>query len=302
MSVNSRQRKTSASFCKIALLVVLVLSLGACTAKVSYRFLDWIIAWSVDDYIDWNNQQQQQFDRVVADLLTWHQRTQLKRYSEFLAQLQRDLSEPLSRELLTARMDEAEQLWTVTIREVAPQAVTLLMTLSDEQVNELGENLAKSTDKISKRYSSTDPQKLDRKRIKSVEKMMARFIGKLNSEQKEIVEQWSLRLEDSREPWIQSRKQWAVEFVRALQGRQGTAFPGRVYTLMVQPQSLWSEDYTVLVDNNVSHGIDLVLSLQASLTDKQQQRLNDYIDEWIEAFDQLSVQAEEARLGGIQLL
>ena len=118
MSVNSRQRKTSASFCKIALLVVLVLSLGACTAKVSYRFLDWIIAWSVDDYIDWNNQQQQQFDRVVADLLTWHQRTQLKRYSEFLAQLQRDLSEPLSRELLTARMDEAEQLWTVTIREV----------------------------------------------------------------------------------------------------------------------------------------------------------------------------------------
>ena len=36
--------------------VLLVLAaaffLSSCTAKVSYRFLGWVIAWSVDDYVD----------------------------------------------------------------------------------------------------------------------------------------------------------------------------------------------------------------------------------------------------------
>ncbi|MEH6556446.1 MAG: DUF6279 family lipoprotein [Oceanicoccus sp.] len=277
---------------KSLLLILLMLSLTACAAKVSYRFLDWIIAWSVDDYVDWNSQQQQQFDQVVSDKLAWHQSTQLKRYSEFLVQLKQDFQQPLSNELLMERMQEAEQLWVVTLKEVAPEAVNLLMTLNDEQVDDVSENLTKNIQKMEKKYVVGSPKKLERRRIKEVEKTISRFIGKLDSNQKEIVALWSSRLENTREPWIQSRKEWASAFTQVLRERQSTRFPGSLYTLLVSPRSIWSDKYKSLVDINIGNGIDLIISLQASLTNKQKKQLNGNIDDWIEAFDELSSSAE----------
>lgn len=292
MWIRGKKNRLLAGRFKILLLALLVVSLTACTAKVSYRFLDWIIAWSVDDYVEWNSQQQQQFDQVVSDKLAWHQGTQLKRYSEFLAQIKQEMQQPLSRELLEERMEEAEQLWTVTAGQIAPEAVTLLMTLSDEQVDDFSVNLAKKNRKMEKKYGSERPEKLDRKRIKEVEKTIARFIGRLNSDQKELIVLWSSRLENTRGPWIESRKGWTSAFTQALKERQSTMFPGRVYTLLVHPQSLWSDQYRSMVDNNIGHAGDLIIALQASLTNKQRQRLNKNLDEWIDVFDELSSSVE----------
>ncbi len=282
------QKNMSLGRCRALLLVLLILTLTACTAKVSYRFLDWIIAWSVDDYVDWNSQQQQQFNRVVSEKLAWHQSTQLKRYSQFLVQVKQDMRQPLSRERSMARMQEAEQLWIHTLQEIAPEAVTLLMTLSDEQVDDFSANLTKKIRKMEKKYSATKREKLDLERIKAVEKTIYRFIGRLNRNQKEIIAQWSSRQENTREFWIQSRKEWAFEFTQALRERQSTQFPGLAYTLLVRPQSLWSDQYRSLIDSNIGHGVDLMISLQASLTNKQQQQLNENIDDWIEILDDLS--------------
>jgi hypothetical protein len=292
MLIQRIRNSTVLGRCKTLLLILLMLSLTACTAKVSYRFLDWIIAWSVDDYIDWNSQQQQQFDQIVSDKLAWHQSTQLKSYSEFLVQLKQDFQQPLSNELLMKRMEEAEQLWTVTLKEVAPEAVNLLMTLNDEQVDDVSANLTKNIRKMEKKYGGDSPEKLDRRRIKEVKKTISRFIGKLDSNQKEIIALWSSRMENTREPWIQSRKEWASAFTQVLRERQSTRFPGSLYTLLVSPQSLWSDQYKAMVDTNIGNGIDLVISLQASLTSKQKKQLNENIDDWIEVFDELSSSAE----------
>ena len=56
----------------VLLVLVSVLFLTSCTAKVSYRFLDWVIAWSVDDYVDWDRTQQAAFDQRLEAILRWH--------------------------------------------------------------------------------------------------------------------------------------------------------------------------------------------------------------------------------------
>ncbi|QVK23478.1 hypothetical protein KHX94_01450 [Shewanella dokdonensis] len=47
------------------LLLAALLTLSACSTKMSYHFLDWAIAWQLDDYVSLNKAQQQQFDQAL---------------------------------------------------------------------------------------------------------------------------------------------------------------------------------------------------------------------------------------------
>lgn len=279
------------------LLVLLLscLALVGCTAKTSYRFLDWVVAWSVDDYINWDRGQQVEFDSVLQQQLSWHQGTQLPRYSALLRRIRQDLEQPLNEDQLQQHLQQLGVLWQDVMLNLAPDAATLLAQISDEQAVELIENMDKKIAKAEQEYRESSSEELAERRIEGVEKTAKRFIGGLEKDQRELLAQWEQKLENSWPQWIASRKKWAGQLDVALQARRKVAFRERIEVLYVQPQTLWSEEYRRLSEVNTEVGIELVIALQGSLTDKQRRRLNKEIDYWIRAFDELAAEVQLAQ-------
>ena len=284
--------------CPLLLMLLLAIGLVGCGTKMSYRFMDWVVAWSVDDYVRWDSTQQREFDQRLQQTLLWHQRTQLPRYSALLGQLQQDFDEPLSRDLLMQRLDQIMPLWTDIMVQIEPDVVSMLSTLSDQQTQRLLRNLDKQIAKYEKQYSGSSVEQRDKQRVKGVEKFARRFIGPLTREQKTIIAGWGEQVEDSRSEWLQNRKNWRDRFDTALQARQQPQFNEQINQLFLNAQSLWSDEYQRKITANTEHGITLAIALQASLTDKQRRRLNRELDQWQRAFDELASEVAEPVMAG----
>lgn len=289
-SVKNIAAKAFSKLATVTVIVSLSLLTTSCSGKVSYRFLDWIVAWSVDDYVDWDRQQQREFDQRLEALLEWHQATQLPAYSEFLTRFESDLQRPLNEEILNQYVENLQALLANTVEKALPDAVFLLSTLSDEQVQEFAENLDKENRKIEKKYLRQGSARLNNDRERRVKKSVERLVGRLNSDQKLLVSQWGEEVQDSRQQWLQNRQKWAQQFVSALEQRHSDEFAGEMRRLLVDSQSLWNEEYKQLMTSNINLGIRLAINLQGSLAEKQRQRLLEDIGEWRQTFDELAAE------------
>lgn len=280
-----------ASLLKLKVLLLLgVLLLASCSAKTGYRFLDWLVLWSVDDYIDFNPTQKADFEQRLQTILGWHQQTQLGRYSTYLTQLKQDVDQPITAELLQQRSRDASLLWTDTVLEIVPDISLTLAQLDDRQVTDMLASLDKKTQKLTKEYTQTSAEKLDKKRRKGVEKTLKRFIGKLTEEQKQLVQDWNLSVVDSRTNWLQNRRRWAEHFDAAMELRNTPAFEQQIEQLFAYPDAFWDEEYHQLINTNTSHAFELAIKMRDSLSDKQRIRLNAELDKWIVTFDKLAAE------------
>lgn len=270
------------------LLLAATLLLASCGAKTGYRFLDYIILWSVDDYIEFNRTQKADFKQRLQIVLDWHQKTQLIHYSAYLTQLKQDVKQPLTLALLQQRSNYLNVLWTDVLFAIIPDVSLTLTQLDDQQVASMLQSIDSQTKKFEKEYTQISTSKLDKKRRQGVEKMLKRFIGKLTREQKQLLRDWSDSVEDSRADWLQSRRHWAEHFAIALESRGSADFEQRIEQLFVYPDLLWSKDYRRLVNVNTAHAFELIIKIQASLSDKQRRHLDSELDKWITTFDQLA--------------
>lgn len=277
-------------FLKIFIVLLTSFLLVSCTTKMTYRFLDWVVAWSVDDYVNWDRQQQREFDQRLDQQLDWHQSTQLPRYSALLSKFRQDLEQPLNEDLMLKKLDQVAVLWSDMLQHLAPDITFMMSSLSDSQVEELIENLQKNIVKTEEKYTNYNTEDLDKERVKRVEKFAKRFIGRLSEEQQQLIENWSAQLIDSRQQWLQSRRLWAERFEAALQQRKDHDFDNRIDELFVRPKEAWDSDYQQTMDAKTRMGVELVIALQASLSDKQREYLYGELNEWITVFDQLAAE------------
>lgn len=76
---------------RIVVAVLLLLSLSSCSSKFAYNNLDWWVYWYLDDYIELNDRQEEQFDDYLNNWLSWHKRSELNRYKAHLERVKKRL-------------------------------------------------------------------------------------------------------------------------------------------------------------------------------------------------------------------
>ena len=162
-------------------MLLLMLTLNACTAKLSYRFIDWVVAWRVAEYVQWNRAQDRIFQKKLREQIDWHRTTQLPLYSDFLSTFKNDLSKPLVKDELLSRVEAIEKYGDSILRHVTPDAIELLAQLDDAQVKKLLAKLQKDIKKLEEEYAESNQKKRHKKRVGSVKKSVSRFIGALNN-------------------------------------------------------------------------------------------------------------------------
>ena len=131
-------------FNKTLALIGLLLLITACSNKLVYRYSDVLIGWTVDDYVDWNKVQQEDFDQAIDTLLLWHQETQLQRYQKWLIELEQLSHRNPSPKQLTTAFEPLQAFWRDILEFSFNDTQALLASLSDEQVESMMEALWQS--------------------------------------------------------------------------------------------------------------------------------------------------------------
>lgn len=262
---------------KIAVIIAIVLVLASCSStKFAYRYADRGIVWWVDDYISMTDEQQNQLKRDILALRDWHCRTELPRYSQWLAELQQDvMSGNLQKARVSYHQAQLLSFSSPLADRAKPAAKRLLSSLSDEQVRELADNMAESQAELEKEYLAENTEQTRQARTERTKERIERWLGTLNEAQTRILEQWSYNRGRYTEIWLEGRRTWQRKLLEALEQRKEAGFDRAIDYLIDKNEELRGPEYQQMMAESRASMTDLLTDL---LEEADQQQLDFLLD------------------------
>jgi hypothetical protein len=309
---------------KISLLLSCILLLGACSTKLGYYFLDWAIAWEVDDYVSLNHAQQRQFDALVDKVLSWHRANELARYRQQLIEISRYLQsldapaldrqaqgtggvamgsalaqsgpEPvvaLPPDFWQAHLARGRAHWYRLFDYALADLLPLVSSLSDAQVRQVLAEFDRREHKLIRGYvGKTQSQRIDAADEKLTEQIRD-WVGRLNEHQRQLIHDYNAQRFSTLKLWLEYRRDWLRELALALNQRHDLPqLKAKLRLLLIRPDELESEQYKLKLDQNSRAFGALLSELYLSLSPGQHRHFHRKLNKLIEDLGELAAQAD----------
>ena len=240
---------TPGFFKPFVLILVLALGLVGCSStKMAYRYADWGIVWWVEDYVTLTADQKHQLNSDIDQLRQWHCSAELPRYRAWLDELESDVSSsPPDQATIAYHQEQLFGFFPSLLERATPVAVNLLSSLSDEQVQELADNMAQSQQEMEEEFLAGSPEATAEARAERTAERVERWLGTLNSEQRSIVRQWSVNRGDQTEIWLQGRRNWQLALLELLKNRNAPTFEAELEYLILNSGEVRGEAYKAMM-------------------------------------------------------
>jgi len=217
----------------VALVLILAFLVTGCSStRLAYRYADWGIVWWVEDFVTLTQPQKQQLNADIESLKKWHCSTELPRYQAWLDGLQSDLASgnPGPTEVNNLQ-NQLMTFFPPLLHQITPTAINLLSSLSDEQVSELVDNMAKKHRELEEKFLVGNAGEIAAARSERTAERAERWLGSLNGKQQSIINDWSENRVGQIRIWLEGRRTWQKAHLDALQSRNEPGFEvaSRVY-------------------------------------------------------------------------
>jgi hypothetical protein len=269
----------------------------ACGPRYIYPHLNWLVPWYVSDYISLDATQKNMLQKRLLTQLDWHCRTQLPTYAEMLRAIGREFANPdqaVDSSKIQSYNIKLMKLWKELMKQIGPDITDILTTASNEQIDELFDNLDKQNREFSKEYVDLSPAKLNENRQKRMHKRLKYWISDPTTEQKAAISTWSKQMAPLSEDWLQNRKMIQTEARRLLALRsRNPEFRATLLKLIVNPEHMGTPAYQTKIETNIERTIKLIIQLDRLLTPAQRSYLLKRIDSLATDFDKLSCDPKE---------
>jgi hypothetical protein len=273
------------------------LLLAACGPRWIYPNLDWMVPWTVADYVSLDRRQQSQLAYRLSRQLEWHCRTQLHRYADVLRDVGQNLQSPgrpLSITQLNRYQVILEGLWRDLVRRLGPEIGDILATATDRQIEELFDNLEKENKRFEDRYVHRSEEEIVSLRYQRMEKGVSYWIGKLSDTQKEAVADWSRQSASAGALRISNRRRVQATFRSLLSRRQEVEDFSKAFTdLLLGLKAIETADYGKQRAERRRLVLRLLVRLENGLSATQRSTLIERIGNLSGDFDRLSCRIED---------
>jgi hypothetical protein len=254
-------------------LVLLALSVSGCT-RLIYNRLDTLAGWYLESLVSLDEQQRGDLRAYLDETLEWHRQSELTRYAQFLRELAAESAQPGSRAGYERVEERIESFSSAMVDRAAPQAASLLLSLTPEQVEELNASLEeKSVERNAAAQEAIAEGTWPQRQNKNTQKQVKRWTGTVTSEQKQLIQTSVATLEPSNSDWLESLQQWRAALRSALSSESRDVAQQRVLELLRAPDSEWTTEYRAKSERNRLRFLDLMESLDHSLTAAQRSHL-----------------------------
>lgn len=250
-----------------------MLLLSACSGiKIMYDRLDWIIPWYLDDYVSLGPDQEARFNDQLKNFLKWHRQQQLPEYANFLDWVAASAEDGLDGIEIDTIFREMRQLGEVLFIGVEKPLQDLLRTMDDAQVAELMRNLADDNTRYREKYVETSADEQRQKRKKEMQESLEKWVGPLDEDQIQLIQEWSQRYYLMGPEYLQSRIEWQQKLQQLLLRRNAAVdLSAEIKQLLSPRDNNRSEQFRLKHSSNESYLRQLNLELDQSLS--KQQRL-----------------------------
>jgi hypothetical protein len=269
-----------------------LLLLIACGPRWYYQHLDWMIPWYVDDYLSLDSDQRSELEIRLARQLNWHCRTQLTEYAAFLRSVHTEFENPdqtVTREQFAHYLETLQQYWKDLMAQIGPDIGDILVTASDEQIDELFRNIEEDNLEREQTYVDPPERNILQNRTDRMVDRLERWIGDLTDAQYAAVQQWSRRIGATADQWMANRRRVQQAFRKLIDARKvDSAFKEKFTTLLVSPEVLRTAAYQARLDRNIALTLRLLTDIEKTLTTTQRSHLLAYLESLAEDFDVLA--------------
>lgn len=272
------------------MLVMMMLSITSCSTKLAYNNLDWLASWYVDDYVNLTDSQEDEFDTKLDAFLVWHRNIELQNYILQIKAIQADFNKGVTLSDIESYVTSVKTFLDVALTKAEPEVVALAYSLSDQQAGSfLVEFEQQNLDKI-ERFEQESKERRTEKRLEKFEEQLSSFIGRLNAQQKKLLNDGNNQLLSSFQERIQFRRQWADSIrgayvIRARSlgdtDKKKKGFELALKQSILESNSLRSDKYSNILDHNQRVRVNTLYQIITSLNEKQLKHLNEKINEII---------------------
>ena len=278
-----------ASFSRLlSALLVFAFVLAGCSAnRFLYNRADTFVRWTIDDYVDLTSEQQKQFDADLDGLLEWHRRDELPLYREFIVSSLDALEGGVTIDeaiLISGGIDEAANRLQVKL-------VDLLLGsaegLTDGQIRDFLDELDRQQEEYAQERLIRDNIEYADDAADSLRRLGKRLLGRLNDDQKALIQSRSTELMRIDRLWHEDRSAWGAKLGTILESR----LPGWQAEVRVLGDTR-SEARTPAYVAGIEHNGDVILGLLVEVingrTDRQDRRMRGFLDDLIADIDALT--------------
>ena len=281
------ERRASFSRLLAALLVFAFVLAGCSANRFLYNRADTFVRWAIDDYVDLTSEQQRQFDADLDGFLDWHRRDELPHYREFIVSSLDALEGGVTIDeavLISNAIDEAASRLQVKL-------VDLLLGsaegLTDSQLQNFLDELDRQQEEYAQERLVRDDITYADDAADSLQQLAKRLLGRLNKDQKTLIELRARELMRLDRLWHEDRSVWGVK-LRAILGNR---LPGWQTEIRVLGDTR-SEARTPAYVAGIEHNGDVILGLLVEVingrTERQDRRMRRFLADLIADIDALT--------------
>ncbi len=276
------------------LLVLLVpLLLSGCGVKLVYNNLDRIIPWVADDYIKFDDRQEEYFDAELASILYWHRTTQLPEYALALRRFDADVADGLTLEELLIMEEQVLEASHLMRARFVPMATEILYSTTPPQLLDIKRRFDRRNAKYLKPIAKLDIEGERQRWRRDFQDGFEFFVGRASPEQRERIAKVATVYVPEERMWIEYRERWQHS-VFALMDLE-LSYPElllRVREMVGRRDRWYGEEYDEVMQRNESLYRSLAIDLTDSLSERQQRSLSKRLLGWAEAFEELAADAD----------
>ncbi|PMJ99882.1 DUF6279 family lipoprotein [Vibrio sp. 10N.261.55.A7] len=268
---------------RIVIAALVCLLLASCGTKFAYRNMDWFILEYVDDFVDLSSDQNDILTLQIDKLSDWHRVEELPLYVENLDSLLAISPETITQKEVAQQFHQIERHYERLIARVAPDLYAFTQTLTDEQVKQLLESISERHGKYREKYKDLSEKEIHERYQERIEEKVEKWIGRLTSEQRKVIENWGSEFEISAFEWMSYQDTMYKEWETSLYRREDPSyFQLKFQQLIFNSDSFFSSELTAMITHNRSVSEKHIVDIAQSMSEKQWKHFRSEINDWKE--------------------
>ncbi|AEF56187.1 DUF6279 family lipoprotein [Marinomonas posidonica] len=268
---------------RFSLVLLLSLLLSACSSSFVYNNLDWLLYWYVDDYIELTAEQKALLDERIDSWHAWHRSVELKTYRTQLNTLRAQLQKgTLDQKQWLQVFNEVQQSVQRLRDKIAPELAVLAPQLSTSQLEDFLSEWQKNREERQSRVAAESKEERLADRQEDLTERVEENIGKLTPEQRQILQRYVPQFMSTFELRMayQTRLQKTIKdlFVN----KNSPQFPQQLSDIITNPEQYKTPQHKAASEHNKALYAQMLADLNTSLTEEQQQTLDNKLQEWLQ--------------------
>jgi hypothetical protein len=287
----------SKRFRTLFMILLLVTVAGCSSMRFAYNHGDTLLYWWLNAYLDLDSGQSGWVKRDIDNLFQWHRKTQLKDYTQLLANAQHQLSGNVTQADLQADYRDIKARSERLALKAVPELTDLARSVRPEQIAQIEKKFNKNNEEYRKKFMRGDVEHRQKVRYDKAMEQLELWFGSFSNQQQVVLRRASDARPLDNDVWLDERIRRQRMILAVLRKVQQEKLSKEATMVLVQGlvrdifDRFDAPERKVFFDNYLNTTTQFIMTAIKIATPAQKAHAQQRMQGWIEDFNRLAAEA-----------